>query len=70
MAPPAIVSGHGGQRPRSGRKHRDTVRVECAVPRQVYEELVLKEKLIGIYRTRVPPGFCASTCSAAWLTGS
>jgi hypothetical protein len=32
IAPPAIVSGHGGQRPRSGRKHRDTVRVTCSIP--------------------------------------
>ena len=36
---------HGGQRPRSGRHKRDTVRVTCSIPRPVYEELVL---LLGL----------------------
>ena len=44
---------HGGQRSHSGRKPRDTVRLECSVPRSVYEELCERERSTGIYRTRI-----------------
>lgn len=44
---------NGGRRPGSGRRHRDTIRVACSIPRPVYEELISQEKLTGIYRTRV-----------------
>ena len=30
---------HGGRRPRLGRYHRDTVRLECTIPRAAYDEL-------------------------------
>jgi hypothetical protein len=43
----------GGKRPRSGRHPRATVRVECSVPRQIYDELVRLEGESGVYRTRI-----------------
>jgi len=47
---------HGGRRVRSGRHSRDTVRIECSVPRPVYDELVRCEAASGIYRTRIAAG--------------
>src|SRR5262249_37471169 len=36
-------------RSRSGRQHRDTVRISASVLRPVYLELVRQEKLTGVY---------------------
>jgi hypothetical protein len=43
----------GGSRPRAGRKRRDSVRLEFAIPRPLYQELARCEKLTGVYRTRI-----------------
>jgi hypothetical protein len=44
---------HGGRRPGSGRKPRDTVRVVCSVPRPIYNELIRCERSTGTYGTRI-----------------
>ena len=44
---------HGGHRPGSGRRHRDTVRVGCSILRPIYLELVRQEKLTGVYRCQI-----------------
>ena len=31
----------------------DTVRVECSIPRTVYERLIAEENVTSVYRTRV-----------------
>lgn len=36
-----------------GRPRLDNVRVECSVPRDVFEQLVAEERVTGTYRTRV-----------------
>jgi hypothetical protein len=46
---------------RRGRPRVDTVRVECSVPRKVYDRLLLAEKLSGVYHTRV-----AATVLTVW----
>jgi hypothetical protein len=43
----------GGARPGSGRKHRDTVRLECSVPTALVEELKRREAKTGVYHTRI-----------------
>ena len=43
----------GGYRPGFGRKPRDTVRIECSIPRSVYDELLRREHATGVYHTRV-----------------
>ena len=50
---PWIQSGHGGRRPRAGRKERDTIPVGCSIPRPLYEELCCRERASGIYRTQI-----------------
>jgi hypothetical protein len=56
----------GGRRPRSGRHPRDTVRVGCAIPRLVYEELIRRETESGIYRSRI---IAELVCEAALRRG-
>jgi len=41
---------------RRGRPRLDNVRVECSVPKQVFEKLVQVETESGQYRTRVAAG--------------
>jgi hypothetical protein len=36
-----------------GRPRLDTRRVECMVPREVYEQLIREEAATNVYRTRV-----------------
>jgi hypothetical protein len=48
-----------------GRPKLDTVRVECMVPRDVYDKLVQAEERGEAYRTRV-----AASVLCAWADGS
>jgi hypothetical protein len=48
-----MASSFGGSRPGAGRKRQDSVRLEFAIPRPLYEELTRCEKLTGVYRTRI-----------------
>jgi hypothetical protein len=47
------MASRGGRRVGSGRKPRDTVRVECSIPRSIYDELLREEGESGIYHTRI-----------------
>ena len=47
---------NGGRRPGSGRKRKDSVRLEFFIPRDVYNELIRRENLTQIYRTRIAAG--------------
>jgi hypothetical protein len=44
---------NGGKRVRAGRPHRDSVRIECSIPRPVYDELTRRESSTGVYRSRI-----------------
>jgi hypothetical protein len=47
------MASHGGSRPRAGRKRLDSVRLEFAIPRSLYQQLAECERLTGVYRTRI-----------------
>jgi hypothetical protein len=43
----------GGYHPGCGRKHRDTVTVQCRLLRPVFNELLVHEKASGVYRCQI-----------------
>jgi|SRR6516162_919689 hypothetical protein len=47
---------HGGRRPQSGRRPRDTVLVARSILRLVYRELIHQEELTGVYCTQIVAG--------------
>jgi hypothetical protein len=57
------MASWGGHRPGSGRKPRDTIIVQCSIPRSVYNELIRRETETGVYRTRV-----AAQILCEWLS--
>jgi hypothetical protein len=56
---PPPPAARGGRRPRSGRPRTDNVRIECSVPRVIYNELLRCEAESGTYRTRLAAALIA-----------
>jgi hypothetical protein len=47
------MSPRGGSRPGSGRKHRNSARLECSVPTAQVEEPQRRQTKTGVYYTRI-----------------